>query len=79
MVVAVAFSTVAVIYAVPAVVPAVKKVVITPFTVVKEVAVSVPKVDDRTATAPFTGAPAAVTTSTRIVAVPSLFLIPPPP
>ena len=79
MVVAVAFSTVAVIYAVPAVSGAVSVVVITPFTVVSVAAPSVPMVADIVATAPFTGTPAAVTTSTRIVAVPVLLTIPTPP
>ena len=79
MVVAVAFSTVAVIYAVPAASGAVNDVVMTPFTVVKEAAPSVPKVVDTATIAPSTVTPAAVTTSTRIVAVPELITIPTPP
>ena len=79
MVVAVAFSTVAVIYAVPATSVAVNDVVMTPFTVVKEAAPSVPKVVDIATIAPLTGTPPAVNTSTRMVAVPELTTIPTPP
>ena len=66
-------------YDVPAVAAAVSVVVITPFTVVRDAAPSVPNVADIAATAQLTGTPAAVTTSTRIVAVPVPFTIPTPP
>ena len=62
------FSTVATTYARPVVVPAVRVVVATPFTVVKDDELKVPKVVVRVIVAPFTISPSAVNTSTRIVA-----------
>ena len=63
----------------PAASGAVNDVVMTPFTVVKESAPSVPRVVDTATIAPFTGTPAAVNTSIRMVAVPELTTMPTPP